>query len=210
MDNSKFVTSVCCVCASHFLCYPPCLSTHHQKTFISIATLPLTLPPSLHLPGDRSVTELIIVNSILLLAALHVIWDVWGAFCSCHQGLLMVIARCRLPERESRSFNLVADGIPRWPRWVPPSIPDLPPPACWLQHGLRFGVWCQEKVKAGKDAWQMYYITGAAPECCVNGLLWKERVLIDLMVRIYWCGGGAPLRLRKCHHQVTHTVDTSS
>lgn len=110
-----------------------------KHLFLSLPSLWHSHRP-LHLLGDHSVTELIIVNSILLLAALHVIWDVWGDFCSCHQGLLMVIARCRLPERKSRCFNLLADGIPRWPCWVPPSIPDPPQHVdCSMGLGLACG-----------------------------------------------------------------------
>ncbi|KAI9541009.1 hypothetical protein NQZ68_035296 [Dissostichus eleginoides] len=57
----------------------------------------------------------------------RVIRSVWGASRPCHQGLSVVIARCRLPERKSRSHNRVADGTPRWPRRVPPSFPRTPP-----------------------------------------------------------------------------------
>lgn len=172
---------------------------HKQNLFLDIH-LP-SVPSSLHLFGDNQVTELIILNSILLLAGLHVIRDVWGASRSCHQGLSLVIARCRLPERKSRSHSRVADGIPRWPRRAPPPFPKpplppsttatapLPPPplpssACRPYHGIRLGMWRQEKDKASEDAWQRCQLDVAAPEHCVNGALWREWVLMGLVVRI--------------------------
>lgn len=128
------------------LLLPPIYIHHRMRTHICRAGFvlsgidkspilghrPPSLPPSLPPPFfHNQVTELIIFNSILLLAAVRVIRDVWGASRSCHQGLSSIIARCRLPERTSRSHRRVADGIPRWPCRAPPSLPEPPFLGAW-------------------------------------------------------------------------------
>ncbi|TMS21655.1 Ribokinase [Larimichthys crocea] len=65
-----------------------------------------------------------------------------------------------------------------------PPPPPLPSSACRPYHGIRLGMWRQEKDKASEDAWQRCQLDVAAPEHCVNGALWREWVLMGLVVRI--------------------------
>lgn len=176
VDKCNIFTSVFCVPARVFTRITrsqqdPCSSALSKPILYHQAP---SVPSSLHLFGDNQVTELIIFNSILLLAGLRVIRDVWGASRPCHQGLSSVIACRRLPERKSCSHNHVADGIPRWPRRAPPSFPKPPPPhpsPCRPHHGIRLGMLRQERGNASKDAWQGCHLDAAAPEHCVNGVL---------------------------------------
>lgn len=185
-----FVECLFCLvtfCINHHVC--TCIPKTHQDACSPAWTKPCFKPPlslrPLLLPpfSDNQVTELVIFNSILLLEALRVIQDVWGASRPCHQGLSPVIARCRLPEPKSRSHNCAADGIPRWPRRAPPSFSEPPALPCRSDHRIRLGMW-QERGKASEDAWQGCHLDVAAPQHCVNGVLWREWVLMGLVARI--------------------------
>lgn len=101
----------------------------------------------------------------------------------CHQGLSSIVAGCPLPEQKSHSHSRVADGLPRWPLWAPPSFLKAPSSPCQPYHGRQLGMRCQKRCKASADAWQRCHLNIAAPEHCVNGVLWRERVLMDLIMR---------------------------